>query len=69
MSSIDPAFIRNLVATTQGIALEDPAAARLAGIIGQALPTLNTLAGDGLFDTEPSSFDRALAALAADGDE
>jgi hypothetical protein len=67
MSSIDSAFIRHLVATTQGIALEDAAAARSAGIIGHALPTLDALAGDGLFDTEPASFDRALAAQAANG--
>lgn len=68
MSSIDPSFIRQVVATTQGIALEDPAVARMAGIIGRALPTLDVLAGDGLFDTEPASFDRTLAALAGDGD-
>ena len=69
MSRIDPPFIRQVVVATQGITLEDPAAARIAGIIGRALPTLDTLAGDGLFDTEPASFDRVLSALAGDGDD
>ena len=68
MSSVDQRFIQQLVAITQGIALEDRAAGRLAGIIGHALPTLDELAGGGLFDTEPASFERALDAFAGDGD-
>lgn len=61
MSTIDPDFIRHLVANTQGIALEGPASERLAAILGHAIPTLDALAGGGLFDTEPASFDRMLA--------
>lgn len=60
MSTIDSIFIRQLVANTQGITLQDPASERLAAIISHALPTLDALAGGGLFDTEPASFDRML---------
>jgi hypothetical protein len=60
MSTIDPDFIRHLVANTQGITLQDPASERLAAILGHALATLDALAGGGLFDTEPASFDRML---------
>jgi hypothetical protein len=64
MSTIDSVFIRHLVANTQGITLAGPASERLAAILGHALPTLDALAGGGLFDTEPASFDRMLAEAA-----
>ena len=64
MSTIDSVFIRDLVANTQGITLAGPASERLAAILGHALATLDALAGGGLFDTEPASFDRMLAEAA-----
>lgn len=60
MSTIDSVFIQHLVANTQGITLQGPASERLAAIVSHALPTLDALAGGGLFDTEPASFERML---------
>lgn len=69
MSKIDSAFIKQLVATTQNIELDERAAAHLAKVSEQAFRTLGRVAGSSLFDTEPARFEAAMARLAGDSDD
>lgn len=69
MSDIDIAFIKQLVAATQNVELDDRAATRLATVSDRAFRTMDLIAGGSLFETEPAKFEAAMARLAGDGDD
>jgi len=61
---MDARGMRELVENWQGVALDDAAAARLAGVSASVRGTLDAVAGHSLFDTEPAHFERSLRAMA-----
>ena len=63
MSSIDADFVRDLVDRTQGVRLTPESAQRLAQSSASICRTLDALAGESLFDTEPAQFDSELRRL------
>lgn len=69
MADMTPEFVKTLVETTQNVTLEDAATARIAGSIGAAMATLDRIAGDSLFDTEPAGFARTLVEHRGEGGE
>ncbi len=69
MADMTPEFVKTLVEKTQNATLEDASTARIAGGIGAAIATLDRVAGDSLFDTEPAGFARTLVEQCREGGE
>ncbi len=69
MADMTPEFVKTLVETTQGATLEDASTTRIAGAIGAAIATLDRIAGESLFDTEPAGFARILVEQRREGGE
>ncbi|MFN4089060.1 MAG: hypothetical protein ACK4QW_08470 [Alphaproteobacteria bacterium] len=67
MQRFEPGQIRDLVSATTGVALSDASAGRAARSLGAAGATLDRLAGDSMFDTEPAQLVVTLGALKGRG--
>ena len=67
MTELRSDFIGRLVAATQGVELDDTAAARVARTAAGVAETMRAITGRSLFDTEPAKFDAMLAHYAEPG--
>ena len=68
MNRLDGHFIRELVARTQGITLQVESAQRTADINVAVTRTLDPIAAESLFDTEPAQLERMLRRLSGESD-
>ena len=64
MTELSSEFIRQLVAATQGVELDNVAAVRVATVTTQVIRMLDAKFSGSQFDTEPAKFDAMLAEFA-----
>ena len=68
MTAPDPESVRAMVAQLQDTTLSEASARRVARILQGARRTLEAVAAQSMFDTEPAQFVRALETLAGRSD-